>query len=301
MLVVCGTLMLDQIKEKKKPNYTIAGGSLPYMLLAAAKKSKPCAFSVSYNDWPKPILRMLKKYADIEHIIYNTERKSARHLINMENECVNITVEDECFDEFSNFPKTLCNDTSTLLLGSIDPRIQHEIILKTPKSFHITALHDTMSMENVKTALDVLRRSDIVLVNNEVLRKMTGHRTYFDSIRHLSKSMMGVMLVQYNDDLAVWDKKLKRKMFYDINGMLNNSRVGHIDAMLGGVAGAIDSGMECMEALEYGWALGMLSMHGAGFSEMWDMSDFHIELIQDQNHFLRTGTKRQGFDSDPIE
>ncbi len=176
--LVVGSVALDTVDTPYGHAQEALGGTAVYFSIAASQFTDVKIVGVVGDDFPDHHLQVLQRHGcDLEGL----QRKEGRTFrwVGSYDENMNIAhTLDTQLNVFESFRPELplsYRRSRTLFLGNIDPELQLDVLEQTT-SPSITAL-DTMNfwIERKREALEeVVRRVDVVLVNEDEARQFAG-------------------------------------------------------------------------------------------------------------------------------
>ncbi len=181
-LVIVGSLALDTIEAPAGSRQDVPGGSSSYCALAASYFSKPAVVGVVGEDFPESVMTLFQDHhVDVEGIEVAqglTFRWGGRYAENFDDRTTLFTD----LNVFENFQPKLpeqYRNPSYVLLANIHPALQH-MVLDQLESRPFVVL-DTMNLWiNIahEELLSLMKRIDMLVVNDEEARMLTGERNY---------------------------------------------------------------------------------------------------------------------------
>ena len=191
-LLIVGTVAFDAIETPFGKTDKILGGSAPYIGLSASQFHVQSAIvSVVGGDFPKSYLESFQAHQiNTSAIEIIAEEKtffwSGRYHKNM-NERDTITTDLNVLTKFNPIVPDAFKDASVVVLGNLAPANQANVIsqLTNPKALIIL---DTMNfwMDNaLNELLEVIKRVDIITINDEEARQLTGENSLVVAARKI--------------------------------------------------------------------------------------------------------------------
>lgn len=181
-LVIVGSIGLDSIETPAGKVDEVLGGSAIYGALAASHFTQAKVVGVVGDDFPEEGFALLKRHnvdlEGLEVIPGKTFRWKGKYT-NF-NQAETLSTELNVFAGFSPKLPASYRKCRSLLLGNIHPDLQMQV-LDAVEDFDIVAC-DTMNYWiNLcpERLTEVVRRVDIVLINEDEIRQYTGEKSIF--------------------------------------------------------------------------------------------------------------------------
>lgn len=187
-LVIVGSLGLDDISTPAGSVHEVLGGSAIYAAMAATHFCTPYIVGVVGNDFPGESLQMLKDQGINLEGLEIREGKTFRWggVYNSWNRAETIFTDLNVFAEFSPQLSGSCKSCKSLLLANIHPQLQLQVLQQIEAYNHVAC--DTM---NYWIGLcpgelrKVLKRVNLVFMNEDEIRDYTGRKDIFSAAREL--------------------------------------------------------------------------------------------------------------------
>ena len=191
-LLIVGTVAFDAIETPFGKTDKILGGSAPYIGLSASQfHIQSAIISVVGGDFPKSYLESFQAHQiNTSAIEIIAEEKtffwSGRYHKNM-NARDTITTDLNVLTKFNPIVPDAFKDAGVVVLGNLAPANQANVIsqLTNPKALIIL---DTMNfwMDNaLNELLEVIKRVDIITINDEEARQLTGENSLVVAARKI--------------------------------------------------------------------------------------------------------------------
>ena len=191
-LLILGTVAFDAIETPFGKTDKILGGSAPYIGLSASQfHIQSAIISVVGGDFPKSYLESFQAHQiNTSAIEIIAEEKtffwSGRYHKNM-NARDTITTDLNVLTKFNPIVPDAFKDAGVVVLGNLAPANQANVIsqLTNPKALIIL---DTMNfwMDNaLNELLEVIKRVDIITINDEEARQLTGENSLVVAARKI--------------------------------------------------------------------------------------------------------------------
>lgn len=175
-LVIVGSIALDSISTPAGSVEEALGGSAIYASLAARHFCKTHIVGVVGNDFPVQTIQMLSSKGinteGIEIKVGKTFRWKGEY--QQWNQALTHDTQLNVFADFDPQLPSECRSCDYLLLGNIHPELQLSVLSQIGS--HKLSSCDTMNYWIERTyiqLLEVIRRVDIVFINEEELRSLT--------------------------------------------------------------------------------------------------------------------------------
>ena len=190
--LIVGTVAFDAIETPFGKTDKILGGSAPYIGLSASQfHIQSAIISVVGGDFPKSYLESFQAHQiNTSAIEIVAEEKtffwSGRYHKNM-NARDTITTDLNVLTKFNPIVPDAFKDAGVVVLGNLAPANQANVIsqLTNPKALIIL---DTMNfwMDNaLNELLEVIKRVDIITINDEEARQLTGQNSLVVAARKI--------------------------------------------------------------------------------------------------------------------
>ncbi len=186
-IVVTGTIGLDTVETPFGQVEAALGGSASYFALAASLYSTVSVVSVVGEDFPARYQELLTRrridFTSVARLPGRTFRWGGRYHYDL-NTRDTLFTHLNVLTEFRPLLREADQAAPYVFLANIDPVLQAQVLdqVRQPR---LTML-DTMNLwiEHSRDALtEVLRRVDVVLVNDEEAREYTGEYSVFKAAR----------------------------------------------------------------------------------------------------------------------
>jgi len=181
-ILVVGSVGIDDIETPMGKVERVPGGSAIYFSLAASMFAKVNFVGIAGTDFPQDIIELMKtRQIDIkgfEIVEGKTFRWSGRYHDDMDKRDTLLT-ELNVFETFKPKLPEDYKDSEIVFLANIHPSLQKEVLQSVRKPELIVS--DTMNfwINSVPDqVVDVIRKSDIFIINDAELCLMTGQRNF---------------------------------------------------------------------------------------------------------------------------
>lgn len=190
-ILVVGSLGYDSISTPKGHVEEVLGGSANYFSFAASPFAKIRVVGVVGSDYKDKDLKLLKnRGVNVDGLTVKegkTFRWEGRYEGDM-NEAITLKTELNVFKDFSPaLPKSYLK-TPYVFLGNIDPELQIDVLnqIDSPKLVGL----DTMNFwidSKIKSLSAVLKRINVLLINEMEAQKLTGEPNTIKALEALSE------------------------------------------------------------------------------------------------------------------
>ncbi len=252
-ILVAGTIAFDEVTTPMGYSGKQAGGSATYLALAAAHFNADLGMiSIVGHDFPLSYLKEFeKRNINIEgieiHPVEKTFYWKGYYYENM-NRRDTLVTQVNALKEFKPHVPPAHRNSDLIALGNLHPAIQLEILNQIEKRPALIML-DTMNywMENAyEELLKVLKKIDLLLVNEEEIRQLTGE--YFlheavSAVRRLGPSHVIIKQGEYGSMLFTPDGFFSAPA-YPVKRVYDPTGAG--DSYAGGFIGHL-SRYECID------------------------------------------------------
>ena len=293
-LVIVGTVAFDAIETPFGKTDKILGGAATYIGLSASQFNVDASIvSIVGGDFPQKYLDLLsKKNIDISGIEIVKEGKtffwSGRYHNDMNSRDTLVT-ELNTLEDFNPVVPENYRDAEVVMLGNLHPLVQSSVLNQMttkPKMVILDTMNFWMDCA-LADLLDVIKRIDVLTINDEEARQLTGEYSLVVAARKIhamgpkyvviKKGEHGALL--FNNDHVFYAPALPLEEVFDPTG------AG--DTFAGGFAGYIaktgDTSFENMKnAVIYGSTLASFCVEKFGTERMTNLSseEVHKRLLQ---------------------
>ncbi len=177
-ILIVGSLAFDDLDLPSGAERNVVGGSANYSAIAASLYSASRIVAVVGADFPEDAVTLLEKRgvdtAGLERAAGRTFRWAGRYAANLATR----ETLDTQLNVFADFRPKLperFRDSKIVLLGNIHPSLQIEVLAQARAPELVVA--DTMNFwitGERPTLLEVLKKVDALVVNDEELRQLSG-------------------------------------------------------------------------------------------------------------------------------
>lgn len=236
-LVVVGSVALDTIETPSGKVCDALGGSAIYASLAASYFAPTKVVGVVGEDFPQRGIELLQRHGicldGLETKVGKTFRWSGKYQ-NL-NQADTLSTELNVFADFSPQLPPSCRSCESLLLANIHPALQLQV-LNQIESYRWVAC-DTMNywIDLCPELLtEVIRRVDIVFINEDEIRQYTKTNNIFSGARKLISLGARAVVIKRGEygSVAVFDNDLFFAPAYPMEQVKDPTGAG--DAFAGG-------------------------------------------------------------------
>ena len=288
-ILIVGSIALDTIENNRGKREDLIGGSTTYVTVAAGRSVPVNVVGVIGNDFPDEGLEIYQRYAnslvDLECKEGNTFRWGGRYGENMDNRETLFT-DLGVFSDFSPRLSTVNKNVSNVFLSNIHPSLQLSVINQMAgKPLIVT---DTMNLwiETTKNELlEVLKKSDILLINESEAELITGTNNIDRSAVQLQGLGPSTVVIKKGSSGAVLFHGEEKVSIgaYPVKDVIDTTGAG--DTFGGGFVSALASGGTFRDALIKGSALASICVEGFGIESLLEVN---LEEIKKREKFLHS-------------
>ena len=288
-ILIVGSIALDTIENNRGKREDLIGGSTTYVTVAAGRSVPVNVVGVIGNDFPDEGLKIYQRYAnslvDLECKEGNTFRWGGRYGENMDNRETLFT-DLGVFSDFSPRLSTVNKNVSNVFLANIHPSLQLSVINQMAgKPLVVT---DTMNLwiETTKNELlEVLKKSDILLINESEAELITGTNNIDRSAVQLQGLGPSTVVIKKGSSGAVLFHGEEKVSIgaYPVKDVIDTTGAG--DTFGGGFVSALASGGTFRDALIKGSALASICVEGFGVESLLEVN---LEEIKKREKFLHS-------------
>jgi sugar/nucleoside kinase (ribokinase family) len=288
-LLIVGTVAFDAIETPFGKTDKIIGGSAPYIALSASKFNVQSAIiSIIGDDFPEENLKFFQSNnintSSIEIISGGkTFFWSGKYHKDM-NTRDTITTDLNVLEKFNPIIPEEYKKTSVVVLGNLAPASQSEVIsqLLNPEALIVL---DTMNfwMDNaMDELLKVLKKVDVITINEEEARQLTGENSVVLAARKIYKMGPRFVVIKKGEHgvLLFNDANIFSAPAFPLEKVFDPTGAG--DTFAGGFAGFLtktnDFSFENMKlAVIYGSAMASFSVQKFGPERLFNLEAKEIK------------------------
>lgn len=192
-LLSVGSLALDNIETPLGKREGIIGGAAPFICLAGALFVKPVRLvGVIGDDFPQAMLdKFVAEGVDLEGLQKKEGQKSfswtGKYHEDM-NGRDTIATDLNVLGDFDPIVPENYRDSEFVMLGNLQPSVQEKVIdqLTAPKLIALDTMNFWMdiALDELKA---VLKKIDVLLINDEEARQLSGERSLVNAAKHILK------------------------------------------------------------------------------------------------------------------
>ncbi|HVU02439.1 MAG TPA: PfkB family carbohydrate kinase [Polyangiaceae bacterium] len=191
-VLIVGSMAFDDLDLPSGSAKNVVGGSATYASIAASLYSAVRIVGVVGEDFPEDTLSLLKNrdvdVTGVERVKGKTFRWAGKYSENLASR----ETLDTQLNVFADFRPKLpesYRDSKLVLLGNIHPALQLEVLAQTraPKLVMADTMNFWISGER-KALLDVLAKVDVLVVNDEEVRQLSGEH----NLKRAAKAVLGM-------------------------------------------------------------------------------------------------------------
>ncbi len=279
--LIVGSMAFDDLEMPSGTFDNVLGGAATYSSISASLLTPVRLVGVVGNDFPGAVLDDLKTrgvdIAGVEHADGKTFRWRGRYSQDLSSR----TTLDTQLNVFADFrPKIPAQFRSSpfVLLGNIHPALQLEVLAQVEKPKLVMA--DTMNFwitGEPKLLGDVLAKIDLLVINDEEARELTGIHNLVKAAAEIRKRGPSRLIIKRGEHGALYfdDAGVFFAPGYPLEEVLDPTGAG--DSFAGGLLGYIARTGEVdhqtiRRAIYFGSALGSFCVEGIGPKRLLDVT-----------------------------
>lgn len=177
-ILIVGSMAFDDLELPSGKAKDVVGGSATYSALAASVFAPIRVVAVVGDDFPEDVLAKLRTRGIDTKGVERAHGKTFRWAGRYDADLVHRTTLDTQLNVFANFKPKLPDAyraSPLVLLGNIHPALQLDVLNQVRSPSLVVA--DTMNFwitGEPKTLAEMLKRIDILIVNDEEARQLSG-------------------------------------------------------------------------------------------------------------------------------
>jgi sugar/nucleoside kinase (ribokinase family) len=179
-LLVVGSVALDTVETPRERRERVLGGSASFFSSVASLVTPVRLVAVVGDDFPREHLEFFSTREidldGLQRVSGKTFHWSGRYLSNMvERETLDTQL--NVFAEFRPALPPHYADSRYVFLANIDPGLQLDVLrqIKRPDLVAVDTMNFWLSGDSLGTLKQVLQRADVVFLNDEEARILSGH------------------------------------------------------------------------------------------------------------------------------
>jgi len=280
-LLIVGSLAYDDLEMPSGTFENVLGGAATYASIAAALLCPVRAVGVIGSDFPNAVLEDLQKRGVDTAGVERAEGKTFRWRGRYSPDLSSRTTLDTQLNVFADFrPKIPATFKSSpyVLLGNIHPALQLEVLAQVDRPKLVVA--DTMNFwitGEAKLLGDVLKKVDLLVVNDEEARELTGIHNLVKAAADIRKRGPKHLIVKRGEHGALYfdDKGAFFAPAYPLEDVVDPTGAG--DSFAGGLLGYLTrvgtlEHPAMRRAMYFGSALGSFCVEGIGPRRLLDVT-----------------------------
>lgn len=280
-LLIIGSIALDTVQNRFGKVKDALGGSAVYASLAASYFCKNVSIvGVVGTDFPKENIKLLKSKGIDTSGLEIADGKTFRWKGKYENLNKAITLKTS-LNVFANFsPKIPDNFSSCeyLFLGNIDPELQISVLsqMKRPKIIAADTMNFWIEGKN-KSLKKLLKMIDILFINEEEIRMLTGESYIFDAAEKVLQMGLKLIIIKQGEygSIAIAKNNLFFAPIFPVQKVIDPTGAG--DCFAGGFMGYIAS----QNNINYE-TLKRATIYGT-ITSSFNIEGFSVEIIKNIN------------------
>ncbi len=240
-LVIVGSVALDTIKTTQAGRKEALGGSVSYASVVASFFCAPGMVGVVGSDFPAAHIRRLKSRGvdlrGLQRVPGKTFRWSGRYAADM-NRRTTLSTELNVFADFSPELPHEYRSCPFLFLANIEPRLQLHVLDQARKPKLVAA--DTMNLWIQKTRKDllkVIKRIDILLINDEEAVMLSGNNEVWDAAASILKMGPRFLIIKRGEHGSILVSRSGRFLLPACPADVVRDPTGAGDCFAGGLIG----------------------------------------------------------------
>lgn len=293
-ILTVGSIAIDWLELPDGRKGEVIGGSATYFTMSAGRFAPVHVVGVVGSDFPQQGMDIYHEYAastaGLQIEDGDTFRWGGRYHSDWERRTTLYT-ELGVFESFNPRLSTKNRECPFVCLGNIQPALQLSVLnqLKEGESLVIC---DTMNLWIETTRddlLQVLRRTDILLLNENEAHLLTGVPEIVDAANQIRSMGPGAVVVKQGSSGAtlVDDSGAVHAGVYPIEKIVDPTGAG--DCFAGGFVAALSKGKSMRTALVSGSATASFCVEGFGTEGMLNLTEEtlreRIEVVAERSEF----------------
>ncbi|NOZ04261.1 MAG: sugar kinase [FCB group bacterium] len=280
-ILIVGSIALDTIETPKGARENLLGGSTTYATIAAGRTAPVHVVGVVGNDFPPEGHAIYRRFAadltDLKVVEGKTFRWGGRYKDNMDERDTLFT-ELGVFAEFDPQLSERNRKVPWVFLANIHPGLQLSVMGQNDRQQKVVI--DTMNLwieTTRKELLAVLKKADVLLINEEEAQLLTGTASERDAAKSLQdlgprtivikRGSRGAVLFDNEDTISVG--------VYPIEEVIDPTGAG--DTFGGGFIAELARDGSFSDALVAGSALASVCVEGFGVERLLQVTTAEIE------------------------
>jgi sugar/nucleoside kinase (ribokinase family) len=277
-LLVVGSVAFDAIETPHGKVDRTLGGAASYFALAASHFTSVRVVAIVGDDFTEKERRVFRgrriDLAGLEQAPGKTFFWAGRYSQNM-NERTTLATDLNVFGNFQPSLPDTYRDSSHIFLGNIDPTLQLSVLKQVRRKPNVVGL-DTMNywiQGTPKELRETLRHTQILMINDDETRQLTGEHNLMRAARHIFKMGPRTLVIKRGEHgaLMVHDKFLFSVPGFPLEEVHDPTGAG--DAFAGGFMGYLAGAGKINEktlrcAMVYGSVMGSFTVEKFGVERL---------------------------------
>lgn len=285
-VLVVGSVALDTIETPDDRREDVLGGSATHFSIASSYFGDVQLVGVVGDDFPDSGFRLFKDHgidtAGLRQVEGKTFRWSGRYFENP-NKRETLSTDLNVFEQFSPEIPEAYRSSRFLFLANIHPALQLEVLSQvTDPELVVT---DTMNLW-IDTALDelteVIAQSDILIVNDEEVKQLTGQSNLFHASKSLLERGPDYIIAKKGEHgaMMVGENECFYAPAYPVDEVIDPTGAG--DSFAGGLLGYLDqigrwNARELRKAIIYGSTMASFDVEAFSVEQLQELTRKDIE------------------------
>jgi len=285
-LLIVGSLAYDDLEMPTGVFENVVGGAATYASIAASLLCPVRLVGVIGNDFPDAVLDDLKRRgvdtAGVERADGKTFRWRGRYSPDLSSR-ETLDTQLNVFADFRPKIPAAFKQSPYVLLGNIHPALQLEVLAQVERPRLVVA--DTMNFwitGEPKLLGDVLKKVDLLVINDEEARELTGIHNLVKAAADIRKRGPNYLIVKRGEHGALFFDDLGAFFApaYPLEDVLDPTGAG--DSFAGGLLGYITrvgtlEHPAMRRAMYFGSALGSFCVEGIGPRRLLDVTQADLK------------------------
>ena len=269
-ILLLGSIALDTIETSHGRREDLLGGSATYAALAASKFLKPKIVGIVGSDFSESNLKILANSCDNLEDLQIREGSTFRwggKYLESGDERETLFTDLGVFESFTPSLSSFNNTPDYIFLANISPDLQLNILSQCEnKPFVIL---DTMNLWidiARNDLLDVIKKSDILLINESELMQLSGKKNYKEAANDVLTWGPRTLIVKFGSKGAVCYSNNNSFSIGVVQNLVVQDPTGAGDSFGGGLVSALAEGLSIEQAMIRGTAMASFCIENFGIS-----------------------------------
>ncbi|MFH1132117.1 MAG: PfkB family carbohydrate kinase [Pseudomonadota bacterium] len=203
-LLVVGSVALDSVETPHETRERILGGSASFFSVVASLITPVRLVAVVGEDFPDEHLELFRqRKVDIQGLKREKGKTffwRGRYLDNMVDR-ETLDTQLNVFEKFEPVLPDAYKDSEYVFLANIDPRLQLQVLgqIRDPKFVACDTMNFWLSGESRKIFEEVLKSVDLLFLNDEEARLLSGEHSLVKAAAAIRKKGVGQVIVKRGD------------------------------------------------------------------------------------------------------